>query len=626
MSSLLLRRSGAALTSVRSLSTKQLRRHIVKNGRVYYSTLEPLSWNLSSFSHVQETVLPSIGQRYFSALADDYDDDEPLLPTKHSRKLPPSVCPPSLLRSEVESLFDAPIGSLIVYEPPEKKHQLRTVQEEIEYAYYRSDAMVQRVEYILRGLNAQVSPESYVSKAVGKGAMIMNDADSGSALSRQECFRAMMDLIDRMSEEGESFVEMRTRVRSQLEGVPADSSDSSSSSDSSDDDDDVDQESIKQFTQYTDDRMRSAGFATPDSTGNLASSEDSVDEEIELNKDDYQFGAPPGLTVHMYDLLLDSLACLCKEQYSPNGPGDVDLIEVMGDDSPPEFAKEVLDEVLDTHWMDGGDIGLGSAADASNALNKIAQGVGTGAGTGAGNLAHYTALTFDVRTCPTPMTFNAVMRIAAEFDPKAHASMVEQSKILSGSSKSSKDDEKRLKMEQDRLRDVTIDAAFSAFTRMNHTAALTLRSIKNSTKNATSRQALKRQAKMLELGKTSVRGKDIISGRNSATYTYLLKTIEKCIPVSISRGNVAFSLYHKACVEEGVMDEALVKTMMGMGGYSGDESGEASPPPISHGVLFDNFMQQELGKGFTVALEKGRQLRQDRNYKMRRHVEWDDTY
>jgi hypothetical protein len=98
---------------------------------------------------------------------------------------------------------------------------------------------------------------------------------------------------------------------------------------------------------------------------------------------------------------------------------------------------------------------------------------------------------------------------------------------------------------------------------------------------------------------------------------------------------MAFALYHKGCVEEGVMDEEVVRAMMGLGGYDVnmesaevDEGVEASPPapPISNGPLFDSFMQKELGLGVKVAMDKGRKLRQDRNYKMRRHVEWDGTY
>ena len=79
------------------------------------------------------------------------------------------------------------------------------------------------------------------------------------------------------------------------------------------------------------------------------------------------------------------------------------------------------------------------------------------------------------------------------------------------------------------------------------------------------------------------------------------------------------------------MDERLLKTMRGVGGYrDGDDlkdvEGEVPPPPVSNGPLFDSFMVKELGSGVALALEKGRKLRQDRNYKLRRHVEWDDTY
>ncbi|KAL7514163.1 hypothetical protein ACHAXN_013265 [Cyclotella atomus] len=651
MSSLLLRRSAATLTAARSASTHQLKRcarasRFVRS-RSSMSTIEAIS--------PQHTSLPTHRPRHFSspATTTDYNDNDDLLlfPTKHSSKLPPAICPPSLLRSEVESLFDVPIGSLIPYHPPSNK-QLRSVSEEVEYAYYQSDAVVQRVEYVMRGLNAVISEESFVSRSVDRGYMTVNrDEQSGSSgLTRQECFRAMMDLLERMGEEGEAFVELRTRVRSQLVGGTdqnGSSSDSSSSSSSDSDDDEVDEAAVKEFTEYTEERMRSAGFATATSSDTTTAStlNDMGEDDLKLNPQDYQFGAAPGVTVHMYDLLLDSLACLCKEQYSPDGPSAnhdaVDLIEVMEHQPPPQFAKDILDQVLNTHWMDGGDIGLGSAADAANALNKIAQGVGIGAGTGSGALARYTAMEFDIRTCPTPMTFNSVLRIASEFNHVSHANMVQEALVLSGSitsSKNEEDDERKLKMEQDRLRDITMNAAFSTYAQMAHTSALTLRTIKASTKKATSRQAIKRQAKMLDTGFANKRQVDIISGRNAATYNYLIGTLSKCLPPSITRGNMAFGLYHKACVQEGVMDEGLVKSMMRLGGYdvesmngslessSSSSSSSATPPLVSNGPLFDKFMQEELGNGADVALEKGRRLRHDRNYRMRRFVDWDDTY
>ena len=83
------------------------------------------------------------------------------------------------------------------------------------------------------------------------------------------------------------------------------------------------------------------------------------------------------------------------------------------------------------------------------------------------------------------------------------------------------------------------------------------------------------------------------------------------------------------------MDERVVKAMRGVGGYEEeaivmdvDEGSEKEPPspPICNGPIFDAFMQKELGGGVTAALDKGRKSRQDRNYKLRRHVDWDDTY
>ena len=81
-------------------------------------------------------------------------------------------------------------------------------------------------------------------------------------------------------------------------------------------------------------------------------------------------------------------------------------------ESPPELAKSILDIVLSRHWMDGGNVGVAP-------MGGIGRGIGVGAGTGAGNLAKMdlTSRTFDVRTCLTPISFNAVLRVSANFDP-----------------------------------------------------------------------------------------------------------------------------------------------------------------------------------------------------------------
>mmetsp|Transcript_15765 Transcript_15765/g.29925 ORF Transcript_15765/g.29925 Transcript_15765/m.29925 type:complete len:452 (-) Transcript_15765:8-1363(-) len=197
-----------------------------------------------------------------AAAAIEEDDHDQLLPTHHSRKLPPAVCPPSLLRSEVEAIFDAPVGSLIVYDSKSSSsnaNELKSVQEELSDVYYAADEAVQRVEYILRGLNAVVSEGSFVSRALGVGDMTLegqDDASSGGGgegMSKNDAFRAMLDLIDRMEAEGSAYAELRKRVRSQLTlaggADDGESSDSSSSSSSSSDDDDDDDDGEDYFDQ-----------------------------------------------------------------------------------------------------------------------------------------------------------------------------------------------------------------------------------------------------------------------------------------------------------------------------------------------------------------------------------------
>ena len=154
-----------------------------------------------------------------------------------------------MLRQEVESIFDAPLGTLITYIKPKNSSLLKSIEEEIADAYYASDAAVQRAEYVMRGLNARVvDGTSYVSRCLARGTMTY-DGGSGSdngngnkeddvPLEKEECFRAMLDLLERMSKEGETYAELRTRIRSQvLDPTSTTTSDSSSSSSSSSDSD-----------------------------------------------------------------------------------------------------------------------------------------------------------------------------------------------------------------------------------------------------------------------------------------------------------------------------------------------------------------------------------------------------
>ena len=75
-----------------------------------------------------------------------------------------------------------------------------------------------------------------------------------------------------------------------------------------------------------------------------------------------------------------------------------------------------------------------------------------------------------------------------------------------------------------------------------------------------------------------------------------------------------------------MIDENVIKAMRSIGGYEEDSNDDGTTPPVTNGPIFDNFLQTELGVGLSLALEKGRNLRQDRNYRLRRHVDWDGSY
>ncbi|KAL7531381.1 hypothetical protein ACHAWF_003750 [Thalassiosira exigua] len=590
-----------------------------------------------------------------------------LLPTSHSRSLPPPACPPNLLQSEVESIFDAPVGSLIPYDKGvEGASALKPLEVEMRDAYYAADAAVQRAEYLMRGLNARVSGRTFVSRCLECGDVTMEgylegegeeraakapssaDAWGEDCMGREDCFRAMLDLIDRMTSEGEAYDEVRKSVRSQLvdpaavggDGSSSDS-DSSSSSDSDNEAEkvDMDEDGDKSFQEWSEDmdnKMSEAGFTSKDEKAAPLPKLDGEDDEEETSPELYQFGANPGVTTLMYDLVLDALACLCEERFGKESKGvdpdpSVDIVELLPEDapSPPELARSLLEAALGRHLEDGGDLGQGGPS--SDPMSEAGYGVGIGAGTGAGSLAQHgktTVASRDVRTAPTPLTFNAVLRVAAAFNPDVHAEDAEHARILSGEVASISEDDKRGARE--RLRDATLDAALSTYVRMADCAALTLRAMDVSETEATSRGARKRRAKLLSDGKTGKRKDQIASGRNAATYTYLVEALTNCIPPSTSRGNIVYGLYHTARVGEGVLDARLARAMRRVGGYTGDEVGvvgdDGKDPPVGNGQLFDKFLQEELGIGVETALARGRELRYDRNYKTRRHVEWDDAY
>ena len=124
----------------------------------------------------------------------------------------PPVCLPNQLHLEVEPIFGAPPGSLVVYEKSSSvgSNELKCMQEEINDAYYVSNAIVQRVEYVLRGLNA-----THVARGLKAGAMALStegEGNKGEEMAKNDCFSAMLNLIVQMKAEGGAYEALRFRV------------------------------------------------------------------------------------------------------------------------------------------------------------------------------------------------------------------------------------------------------------------------------------------------------------------------------------------------------------------------------------------------------------------------------
>jgi hypothetical protein len=193
------------------------------------------------------------------------------------------------------------------------------------------------------------------------------------------------------------------------------------------------------------------------------------------------YGAPPGPSIQMYDIILDAMAIGVH----------------LGMENPSsviQAAKALQKRALDRYTLD-----VNAKMDPFNIIPTV----------------------------PTAMTFNALIRAAslAKFD---HRDIV--------------------------LRDVALDAAFTTFDAM-YRHVVTEASAK--------------------LGFQSPK-------RNSATYLYMLQTVEKYIPRSQTRGNIIHSLFVKAAVEEGVLDELIFDTLLH----------SISPKNVSHGENFDQWVTE----------------------------------
>lgn len=437
------------------------------------------------------------------------------LPAKHSRNKFPAVCTdPVALQELTASILQAAPGTLFRYEPNAATTATgggSSNSDSSAAAWEAAHAVTQKVEYLIRGhahslpgtvwnrwlkspTTADSDSSSTTTSTTSTEAVDVNaNVNANVNVNVDNVLQTMQALVDRLHAEGQTYMTLRADRMQEVHGpkretvvattvkitsandpsMSANSLESFLRGNESEDEDDDDEEEVD-TTEYQTTEVFSDVEALGKDIEHFAAQEGNTgaDEEdmFVVERDQNYTGgraiaqdaaafaqqrqhtrasymhdfAAPGVSVAMYDTLLDAMACHATSN----------LVH-------PTSAFTLLQEVVGRHELDGGND--------SNTLRH---------------------------TLPTAISFNAVIRIAAElpFDIDS----TEPADI--------------------RTRDDALTVAFGAF-------------------DALYRSTVE---------------------RNCATYSYLLRAVAKYFPPSRIRGNVAHGMFHHAA-EQGLIDATVVE-------------------------------------------------------------------
>mmetsp|Transcript_5955 Transcript_5955/g.14417 ORF Transcript_5955/g.14417 Transcript_5955/m.14417 type:complete len:464 (+) Transcript_5955:216-1607(+) len=219
-----------------------------------------------------------------------------LIPTQHSSKGPPPVCRDATeLQELTQELLESPVGSLFCQGTIKTSSSISDDRDE---AYGLAHESSEKVEYLLRGYNRNVSPLTLCSNS--------KTAESDPA-TVSASLETMMDVLERLHREGEMYLQLRREASNYSDSSDSDSSTdgSSSSNDSSDsesesDDDHGDDD--PRFSTAVKDKLKV----------------DARDQQQKVRSGNHDF-AIPGVTTAMYDTILDAMACATESGSSPAG-------------------------------------------------------------------------------------------------------------------------------------------------------------------------------------------------------------------------------------------------------------------------------------------------------------------
>lgn len=178
-----------------------------------------------------------------------------VIPSKHSRKLPPSIASAEIVDDMTNELLSSPIGSLYTYDSDFKGSE--------DQGFIVSDVWSQKVEFLLRGHSSLIDG-SIVRYELQHESLELPDVKVNDDKNIGERIRVMQSLLERMENEAEAYKEAYITAHSAMEEVKEPSS------------------SQKKGKKGAED---------------VSSSSKGIFK-----------GAPPGPTISMYDIVLDAYA------------------------------------------------------------------------------------------------------------------------------------------------------------------------------------------------------------------------------------------------------------------------------------------------------------------------------
>ena len=292
--------------------------------------------------------------RCFSSTATNSGSDN-ILPTRHSRHLPRPVCTDAAeLESMTSSLLSSRPGSLFTYE---FNSAGKGKADEYEAGLARSDTTTQKFEWTLGGHAAAIPGTTNASNTAGA-----DNNNSDNTGSSKQHLDAMVELLERIEEEGRIYVELRARVLNQQFGTNT-SGDNNTSNSSSDCNDSSDSDSDSD---------------TDNTSSSTAKSQSAWRIQSLINR----YGAAPGPSIYMYDSLLDAIACCAEAEQDTAGTSSMSSMEYL------TLARSVYERAMARHRADGG----------PNANNR--------------------------HTMPTLITYNAVLRTCAAVEYNGESEQV----------------------------------------------------------------------------------------------------------------------------------------------------------------------------------------------------------